>query len=145
VSGPEVISAIWGPSTAFGWRLTSLRMTASLITGALITALLYGVSYNGSLMDSRVVVVFASSHGDTALGVALGRGIVGRETFQLILRDVKLQWGTPDSCGKACEFDLAAGVGASFEIELADSAEAVSDVDLDGGGVDGLGVDIVDG
>jgi hypothetical protein len=33
----------------------------------------------------------------------------------------------------------------NFEIELADSAEAVSDVDLDGGGVDGLGVDIVDG
>src|ERR1051326_5886813 len=47
--------------------------------------------------------------------------------------------------GKAGEAGFAIGVGADFEIELADAGESVGDVDCDFGGVDRLGGGGVDG
>ncbi|SPF42331.1 hypothetical protein SBA1_440029 [Candidatus Sulfotelmatobacter kueseliae] len=50
-----------------------------------------------------------------------------------------------DVIGKADETGLAVNVGAEFEVELADVHEAIGDVDLHFGSVDGSASRIVDG
>ena len=84
VSGPEVISANMGSFDCVRLAPHFAQDDSGSYNGGSYRCVSYnsgpynGVSYNGSLMDSRAVVVFASSHGDAALGVAPGRGIVGR-------------------------------------------------------------------
>lgn len=82
---------------------------------------------------------------DGADGMTLRGRIKRSGAGQFIFCSFEFEGWAADAVGQAGEFDLTVGVGAGFEIELTESAHAVSDVDFDVGGVDRLAVGGVDG
>jgi len=76
----------------------------------------------GAFLDSQREVVF---------GFTFGRGIIGCDSRQLILRRLKLERRILYFGRQPGEFQFSVGVCVGFEIEFADSREAICDVNFD--------------
>ena len=83
---------------------------------------------------------FQLRQSDAVSGLAFRGRIVNNNTRELILRSVKLKRRLVHSGGKSGEPHLPIRVGASFEIELADSAKTIGDMNLNRRGVNRLPV-----
>ena len=66
-------------------------------------------------------------------GLAFGRGIVRDGAFELIFGRVEFEWRVMNFGWKSGEFHFAIGVGPGLQVEVMKSAEAVRDMDFDGG------------